>query len=393
MAVPGLMQGGRIVEVPVGDRTVANKFYVIYEFPPGSNQYVSYQFDSFDQLKQTVGVRKASGALAAPVDIRSQSWMDQNVLTTGGNIAEVIGKPTESWASHMSDVQKEAARRAGVRDPALIGEMWSNKEMQQIAAQAVVGNWTPEQIVAEQRKTSYWQETLYPGIKNFYGQTANPEQAWTQYVSNVSGALTDLGYERDADGTYNSTIKKMLNRKVDDRTFVSQAPIFQRAQQNDQYRQILSQRAGRNISFDEWFKVLQGTAPSDLQRIANEAGIAFQAQQQGFDLSEQQLQTLQQAEIDEGRAAQTFTEVTQAVLALGDIGLQRGELTRDEILSASAGIAPESGRSPTEVLNLVGKLAREEGLFDDEKINMFVQFGAGGRFDRPALQTLKPERG
>jgi hypothetical protein len=63
------------------------------------------------------------GALAAPVDIRSQSWMDQNVLTTGGNIAEVIGKPTESWASHMSDVQKEAARRAGVRDPALAGEI------------------------------------------------------------------------------------------------------------------------------------------------------------------------------------------------------------------------------------------------------------------------------
>lgn len=68
-------------------------------------------------------------------------------------------------------------------------------------------------------------------------------------------------------------------------------------------------------------------------------------------------------------------------------GLRRGEL-----IDASMGIAPSSGRSIQQVRNLARKAAIEEGYMDDPKTQLFVGYNprTGSPF-RPGLNPLSPE--
>jgi hypothetical protein len=79
------------------------------------------------------------------------------------------------------------------------------------------------------------------------------------------------------------------------------------------------------------------------------------------------------------------------MLALGATGLKRGGLTRDDIISSMAGVASGSGRSVDEVRLQIAKLARENDLFDEEKLSFFIGFDPLGRPNRPGLQSLAPE--
>lgn len=383
-AAPGVLEGGQTVRVSAA---AGDRYYQIYEFPAGSGQYVSYQFNSYEQ---------ASAALGTPrVVTRTEAWFNQHVVAEA-DAESVIGKQG-SFAGLITEIIRESAVEAGVRDPSLVGVIASDPEMQQIMGLAVAGGWSSAQILAAQRNTRFWKETLYPGIGRLYGRTANPEGAWMQYSNNVTPALRALGYEPDADGTYSSRVGQMLGLGVDDAVFVSQAPVFIRASRNPGFASILNewtrQELGRDVGFGEWFDLVAGEGLPELDAVAEKARLAYASEQAGTQFGVQHIASLaDRTELSDVEAARVFTEVTEAVLALGDLGLKRGQLTREEVLAAAAGVNPDSGRSVTEVKEMVAKLAREEALFDDRKLNLFVGFDSAGRPYRPAATALTPER-
>jgi hypothetical protein len=386
-----VLAGGWVTRVRQPDGTY--RWYQVYAYPPGQgSSFVAYQYDNVQQLDAAVGAGNYAGFT---------DWTPEQLqaFTVGaiGAAEEVIGMGG-NWNVFANQIAQEAAQRAGVRDPALVGRMMSDPEMQRIMTAAAVGNWTPEQVLAEQRKTNFWQNVLYPGIKNFYGSTSEPEKAWSNYVSNVTPALTALGYAKDAAGTYNTQIQKMLDSKVDAQVFLENVPIFQQATQNSQFFDVYRQRAqtelGKDVTFGDWFSVIAGTASPDLMKVAEGATVAYAAQQADLTggLNEAMLQRLiAERDLSEQEARNVFSEVNQAVLALGDMGLNRGGLTRDDVLSAAAGISPTSNLSADEVRLKVAKLAQENDLFDEDKLQFYVGFDAMGRPTRPGLASLSPE--
>jgi hypothetical protein len=316
------------------------------------------------------------------------------VLAEGA--AETIAGRPGAFAGLSREIMQDAAVAAGVRDPSLIGQIASDPEMQAIMAQAVIGDWTPAQIIAEQRNTSFWKDTLYPGIESFYGKTTDPEKAWLNYRQSVTPALQQLGYERDAAGTFDTQIRTMLDSNIDAETFLSQVPTFIQATQNAEFAGVLNQWAerdlGRGVDFNDWFDLVAGEGMPELEAVAEKAQLAYQSQTAGLDLATGTIIDLAaRTELSQAEAAQTFANMQQSLLALGDAGLARGNLTRDDLLSAFAGVDPGSGRSIEEVKLQVAKLARENDLFDEEKINFFVGFTPGGIPNRPGLQVLSPE--
>jgi hypothetical protein len=381
----GVLAGGQTIQVKGKDGTT--RYYQVYQFPPGSDSWVSYQFNSEAQAEAALGKGFARTSF-------TEARFDQKALAQG-QAEEVLGLGG-SFQGLMDDITRDAATAAGIRDPSLIGKMLSDKEMQNIMAQAIAGDWTPEQVLAEQRRTKFWTETLYPGISAFYGKSTEPEKAWNNYVGNITPALVDLGYKKDTDGTFNSHIKKMLDAGIDDQVFLENAPIFAQAAQNKDFFEVLRARSvkelGKDLKFGDWFSLLKGEAAPDLQQVAEGAVVAYQAKQAGYGLDEKMLQRLiDERDLSEAEARNLFSDVNQAVLALGEPGLKRGALTRDDIVSAAAGIAPAGGMTADEVRLKVAKLARENALFDEEKINFYVGDTPAGTPTRPGLAPLAPE--
>lgn len=384
--LPGVLAGGQTIKVWSGDR---QRFYQVYEFPPGSGQFVSYQFNDLDQVKATLG--------ESPALVSWTAGQFQERVVAEAAAEEVVGLEG-NWQGLTREMMRDAAEAAGVRDPGLVGRIASNAEMQQIMAQAIAGDWTEQQILAAQRQTDFWTEELYPGIESFYNQTQNPEAAWNEYRRAVTPALRQLGYEPDADGTLNSQVGRMLNNKIDADTFLSQVPVFIRATQNVQFAQTLDRWAerelGRNVEFQDWFDLMAGESAPEIERVAERARLAYEADQAQAGVRDSQIERLADlSDLSDQQARQVFSDLNRSVLALGESGLRRGGLSRDEILSAAAGIDPDSKRSIEEVRLLTAKLAKEEGLFDDQKASFYVGFDSAGRPSRPGLQSLAPESG
>ena len=196
----------------------------------------------------------------------------------------------------------------------------------------------------------------------------------------------------------NSQIKRMLDLGIDDQTFLSQAPVFAQAQQNLQFAEVLNQWAtrdlGREIGFNDWFDLLAGESIPELEQLAERATLAYMSQEASANITEAQVERLaERTDLSQADAARLFSDYNQAILALGESGLRRGGLTRDDVLSAYAGVNPESGRSIEEVRLAAAKLAKEEDLFDEAKVNFYIGFGAQGTPQRPGLTALAPERG
>lgn len=381
----GIMAGGQTIRVNVEG---GQRYYQVYEFPAGSGNMVAFQFNDLAQVEQTLGQN-------FDVITRTESWFNQNVLAEG-TAEEVIGQATSNWQVFTRDLMRDAAVAAGVRDPGLAGRIANNPEMQAIMVQAMLGDWTEAQIKAEQRQTSFWQNELYPGIANFYGRTDNPEVAWATYEQQVRNSLQALGYQRDASGSYASTIGDMLNAGINAEDFVSLTPVYQRAVQNAEFASTLNvwaeQRLGRNIEFNDWFDLMAGESRPELEQVAEEATLAWQAQSAGLNLSQQQIGDLAaRTQMSLAEAAAAFGEFNRGILAVGETGLAKYDLTPDDVLSAAAGVAGQSGRTVEEIKRSVAKIAREQALFDDEKINFYVGFTPQGTPNRPGLQTLAPE--
>jgi peptidoglycan hydrolase-like protein with peptidoglycan-binding domain len=386
--VPGVMAGGTIHKV--ANAGGQEDYYVIaYEYPPGSGHSFYYRFDSLESLEKAVGPSLGGGAIAIgqvlPEEVVS-AWTDS------GNASEIIGV-TGTFQGYLDDVIRDAAAAAGGTDPTLLGDAMADPEIALILAKTAEGNWTPEQTKAALRDTDYYKNVIYPGIENFYSQSDNPEALYAVYKQNVEATAKSLGLPRDADGTYKSTIANLLDSGVTDQAFASFAPTYKKAQANVAYADALSkwteQYTGTSIgSFEDYFDVLAGNAPADVQEIAELAGLQFMADNVGFTISDQDLRNLGEAtSLTEDEAGRLFSQTARDLLALGARGLRRGDLTANDILNAEAGI----GGNVEQVKLRMQKLAREEGLVDDPTATIFTDFNREGAPIKKGLQSSVSE--
>ncbi len=385
----GVLGGGTLVKV---ERPGAEDLWMMsYEWPAGSGQFVSFQFDNVEQLESVFGARWWE---SVAVTVENESYLDQvSVLDDAAGIIGTSG----NFLQLMEDTMRNAAQIAGVTDPTLIGLITNNVEWQQLAAVAALGGWTDAQLTAELRQTDLWQNILYPGISSLFGQTGEPEALWVSYLQTVDSSLEALGYERDADGSYRSVIGEMLLSGVDSEAFIQNAEIFIRAEGSAEFHDALNlwvqRELGRDASFDEWFDVLAGTSSTEMGNIAELATLQFQADQTGLAISEEQLKRLAgNLNLNEAQMAAAFTDTERSLLAIGDENLQRFGLTQAELVSASAGISSEAGRSVEEIRQQAQIAATEMGLIDDASSALFVGFSPRGTPERPGLNPLAPQR-
>lgn len=384
----GVMPGGRLMRI---DRTGGESVYMqVYEWPAGSGKFMAWEYDNVAQVEQVFGADWATKQLP---QVHTYDWVKKNV-----NIVdmadEVIGL-AQPFGVFMQDTLRNAAIAGGINDPTLYGKFVADPEVQNILAQSALGGWSDLQQRAALRNTSFYQNDLYPGISNFYGE-ADPETAYRQYMANVETSLELLGVDK-VDGSYRQVVGDMLDQGISDEVFVEMSSTFIRAQQSPQFAEILNQwtvnKLGRPLDFDTWFDVLAGQAPADVALVAESATLAYAASQQGVDVSAGQIQAIaEQSDLSDAAAAQAFNTYAQGLTALGERGLSKYSLTREEILAAAAGIKPSSGRSIEEVQRLTRQAAEEEGVLDDPKLQFFVGYDPNrGTPNRPGLNPLAPE--
>lgn len=387
---PGVLNGGTLTKVR---REGADDIWLMaFEWPRGSGKFVAWQFDSVDQLEQVFGEKWWE---SIPVTPRNENFF-QNNITVLDSVDEITGL-TGDFNGLMDDTMRQAALLAGVNDPTLVGLIANDPEWQEIIAVAGLGNWTDAQLTAELRQTSLWQNTLYPGIANLYGQTSEPEQAWAAYRGSVEDSLGDLGYARDPDGTYNSIIGDMLNKGIDDDLWNQSVGTFIRAESSTEFRSALDKwtqdRLGKSLEFGDWFDLLAGETSPEIAEVAELAQLQFQIDQTGSSIGDEALLRIAaNTDLSEGAAAAAFNKVEQGLLAIGDENLSRFGLTKDDLIAASTGISATSGRSTEQIRLSAQKAAFQMGLSDNVETELFVGFDPDkGTPERPGLNALAPE--
>lgn len=392
---PGVLGGGELLLV---SRPGATDVWVqSYEYPVGSGNFYYFTYGSREQVEQTFGPD-----FTTTIDFRR---VDDSFLDTASPIdsaTAVIGQEG-TFQTLLVDVQREVLAAAGISDPTIQGQILSDPEVQSIMGIAGFAGWTSAQIKAELRQTTYWTDVLYPGIEFFYTQTDEPEQAYKQYSANVDSALATLGYDRDADGTFKSTIGSMLSRGIDDEDFNLMAPTFIRASQSTEFADALNQwtvsMLDQTIDFNDWFDVLEGNTRADLAEVVEAATLQFQANQQTVEVSEEQIRRLVgDTQFNEAQAAALFSEVERNLLALGDRGLETAGLSSEALINASAGLSSIIGDtevSAEEIRQRAQAKAFELGLADEaDQASLFVGFDpVRGTPNRPGLFGITPVSG
>ena len=389
---PGLLKGGKVVQIERPG--LPDTYAYAFEYPIGSGSFVSWSFDSLDQMDAALGKEWYKEIPVTKTSL--QEYTDK--YTVMEDIGAITGM-TGNFYSMMSAAGLEAAAEAGINDPTLVGKILNDPEMQMIMAQDTFGDLTDSQVMAMKRNTSFWQDVLYPGIANLYSTTTNPEEAWVNYNRSVEDSFVALGIPRDADGTYNSQVAKLLNAKVEDSTFNEMAPTFVRAQNSPQYADVLNQwtesELGKTLDFNSWYDVLAGEAAPDLEAVVEKAGLQYQAEQQGLQLAADQITKIaEQADLSEQGAAEAFATYEQILTSLaGTLGSDpKYAITKDEILSLATGIKADSGRSTEEIRRYAAQSAKEAGALDDQKLQFFVGYDpVRGTPNRPGLNPLAPE--
>ena len=283
----GIMPGGTLTKIiRDGQEPIWAMTYVV-----NGIEHV-YTFASYDVVESILGPDPATNA----GQLMTLNWDDVNDGDTWilGDAAAFSGQTNGNYQQYFQDIMDEAALEAGVRNPGLLGEYLSQPEIQQIMAMGEAGGWSGKRIQAEIRNTSYYQDTLYPGITTFLNQgVSNPEQAYWSYMNNVSEALSALGYEKDAYGTYRTQVSEMLSAGITAQEFNTFTPTFIRAEQSPEFAQALSawtqQDLGIALDFDNWFDVLAGSATPEMQQVVEKATLQFVADSRGTTLSQDQI--------------------------------------------------------------------------------------------------------
>ena len=382
--VPGVWSGGQLVRVVRPDAD--DKWAMIYTY--GENR-VSWEFDSYEQLIATIGDPLQFGGFSQ----LSESNYNNNI-TFAGNVAEITG--SGSFNAWIRETINNVALEAGVADPTLWGQYVANPDIQDILFKSAIEQWSDAQTMAQIRQTDFYQNDLFPGITAFY-QLDDPEAAWYQYYSNVRPVLESLDVDPGDDG-YRTVIGDMLRSGVSDTAFANMSGVFMRAATSPQYAEVLNEwtqsELGRPLDFDTWYDVIAGVAEADIRDVVNKAVVAYQSSQLGAGLTYRQVTRIaeQRPALTDAESAGFLRDYLQSVTSVRDV-LGRYGITADDILSASAGISSDTGRSLEEIQRLTRQAAGEAGRLDDEKIKFFLDFTPMGTPRRPGLSGLAPEAG
>ena len=388
----GIMGGGQLTKIT--GRDGGEDLWAIV-FNVNGVKHV-YTFNSYDDVIAAYG-----DPTNAPGGIGVMSWdeiTDPNANAWLLGEADAFIGQTGSYNAWWDQTMYEAGLEAGVRNPGLLGDYLSQPEIQQILAMGAAGEWSQERIQAEIRRTDYYQNTLYPGISKFLDQgIPNPEGAYWNYMTNVTEALSALGYETDEFGTYRNQIGEMLEAGITVEEFNTFAPAFIRAEQSPEFAAALSpwvQRdLGIELDFDNWFDVLAGSSSAELDLVVEKATLQFVADNVGSNLDSDLISRLADlTDFSEQQMAVAFTNAEQALLSVGDPYLARYGLSQEALVNAAFGL--ESGNmSAGEITKQAQKAAQELGLQDDTKQGFFLGFDRFGRPTRQGLQATAPEAG
>lgn len=355
-----------------------------------------YTFDSKESMIKGMGAEWAEGG----VKVLQQDEVDDGDTWIIGAGEAMVGQGDQQYTAYWTSIKEDAALEAGVRNPGLIGEYLSDPDVQRIMAEGAAADWSEERIQADIRGTNFYQNVLYPGIITFLEKgEANPEQAYNEYMSSVDSALSQLGYERDPDGSYRSLVGNMLGKGISSGGFNTFAQVFKRAEASQDFASQLSkwteQDMGQALTFENWLDVVNGDElDSELAGVVEKATLAFNAEQQGFDAGDSFIERLAGGtDLSEQGARAAFEGIQADLIALGDAGLKKVGLTVDDVASSGAGIKAASGRSISEIKQLASKAVQELGLADDKKAQLYVGYNPRGAPNRPGLQTLAGESG
>ena len=382
---PGVMSGGTLHKVE--NEEGQQDYYVIsYEYPPGSGHEFYYRFNDLATVKATIGDNFGGVTVGANVQEGALvNWTD------AGDSNEIVGIQG-SFQGFMNDIIREVSARSGIDDPTRLSGALSDPGIQILMAKAAEGDWTDAQVKAAMRNEDYYKNVVYPGIENFYGQTDNPEAAYAMYKQNIMSNLATLGTPKDADGSYDSTIKRMLDAKIDDQEFAALTPTYLRAAGNDGYRESLNQwlaAAGVPIltDFDSFFDVLAGTEPQHVRDVVELAGISYVAGEQGLDAGTALIREIaERTDFSESQIAERFLQSDRDLLALGPAGLRTVGLTQDDIISTRAGFT-NGDRSLAEMEAAISKAKTEQGISDDPTATIFTDFNREGAPVKKGLQS------
>jgi len=390
---PGLMAGGTIHLVDNGDQP--DYYIVAYEWPPGSGHSFFYTFDSKEALEAFTG--PDFGGIQQGGDIVEKALSDPKLFTNGGDsneIADIDG----SFNSYMDDIVTKTLTLAGINDPTRLGAALKDPSIQLLIAQAVEGDIDTDspQFLAMLRDNDYYKNVVYPGIENFYGMTDNPEAAYAMYKQNVETTFKAMGIEKDADGSYDSTLARMLDAGISDTEFTKFAPTYLRATNNQGYMDSLNKwlaAAGVPIleNFDDLFDVLAGTAPPDVAQVVELANASYVASNAGFSVGDAMIQEIaDRTDLTEAELAQAFSTSDRDLLALGPAGLRTLGITQEDVISTAAGYT-RGTRSIEEMKSQIAKAKKEQGIQDDPTATIFTDFNREGAPVKKGLQSTISE--
>ena len=385
----GIMAGGTLHRV--NNAEGQQDFYVVsYEYPEGSGHEFFYRFQDLATLKASIGEGLTGVTIGANIneDALGQ-WTD------GGDSNEILGI-TGSFVGFINDTIRIVSDKSGIGDPTRLTAALLDPGIQLVMAKAAEGGWNDAQVKAAMRNEPYYQDVVYPGIKNFYGMTDNPEAAYALYKQNVTHNLQALGIPKDADGSYDTQMTRLLDAGVSDVEFNKFTPTYLRATGNEVYRQNLNkwlEAAGVSTltDFDSFYDVLAGTEPQDVAEVVELAGISFVAGNQGFDVGEDMIREIAaRTDLDESEIARAFSESDRDLLALGPAGMRTLGITAQDVISTRAGFT--RGARSIEEMNLqISKAKKEQGIADDPTATIFTDFNREGAPVKKGLQSTISE--
>ena len=393
----GIMGGGQIQKIT---RDGDQPLWAV-SFQVGGGVTHLYTFDSYDQLTSMLGSNwQQEFKLLDDISMSAVQSRDSNTWLIG-SAAAFEGQTGQSYGTWWNNLLYEAALEAGVRNPGPLGDFFKDPDVQRIIAEgsSSAGDWSEARIQAELRNTNYYQNVLYPGIADSFLKTgsATPEQDYMNYLRDVTDGLAELGYPMDADGTYKTQLARMLPMGITVSEFNEFVPTFVRAEQSAEYASVFNQwtqrELGQDITFEDWFSVLDGSSTPELRSVVEKATIQFQAERASTNLSADQISRLADlTQLSEAQLVVAFSEAEKALLGVGQADLERYGLSQEALVNAAFGVET-GGRSATDIQRQARKAATELGIQDDQKAQFFVGFDRFSRPQRSGLAASAPEAG
>ncbi len=355
-----------------------------------------YTFSSEEVMMKAMGKSAASDL---GVEILPEATVNDTDTWIMGDATAHVGQD-QAYQGYWQDLMAEASLESGVRNPGWAGKYAADKEINNLIAASVVGDWSKERLQAEIRNTDFYLNQLYPGIEHLLKEgVTDPENAYHKYLNDVDESLEATGYVRDADGSYRSAVEKMLTKGIRADKWNRFSGVYVRATESPEFFDVLNQwtqsELGSELSFDEWFDVLDGNAGAELATVVESATLQYQAEQHGITtLTPEQISNIAAStNLSEAAAAAAFNATEEQLLALGDAGLARYGLTVEGLVNAVGFGLATGDDSVGEIRRLANKTIRELGLADDRRAQFFQSFDESGKPFRPGLTAGAPERG